>query len=101
MIRVQFKKFSFVDEVPTWLDPSVRAVPAAPFDGVDEGQGGITTRDIIDADMVAQLGSFAPGSEVYVESEDVTECLDDETVETEQTTRIWWLAVVLPPEAST
>ena len=42
MIRVQFKKFSHLDEAPTWLDPSVRAVSAAPFAAVDEGQGGIS-----------------------------------------------------------
>jgi len=95
MIRVQFKKFSRVDEIPTWLDPSVRAVPAESFEEVDEGQGGITTRDIIDTGMVAPVGSFPAGSEVYIESEDVTDCLDDETVEAEGASHIWWLARIM------
>jgi len=102
MIRVQFKKFSHLDEAPTWLDPSVRAVSAAPFAAVDEGQGGISAGDIIDPEMVAPVGSFAAGSEVYVESEDVTDCLDDETVESEQVTHIWWLArIMMDGEGST
>jgi hypothetical protein len=100
MIRVQFRKFSQPDETPTWLDGSVRAVPAEPFDDVDEGQGGITLGDIVDPAMIAQLDSFAVGSEVYVESEDVTDCLDDTDEATERETHIWWLATVMPVEVS-
>jgi len=95
MIRVAFNRFCKVDDFPSWLDATVRAVPAESFAEADEGSGGITTQDIIDTGMIAQLGSFAPGSEVYVESEDICDCLDDETVETEVATHIWWRARIM------
>ena len=96
MIRVQFQKFSEPDPVATWLDGSLRAVPAEPFVGdVDSGQGGITRADIVDATMMAPLSSFPVAAEVYVESEDAGDVLDDTDETTERQTRIWWRATVV------
>jgi hypothetical protein len=94
MIRVTFQRFSQPDPLPTWLDGSVRAVPTEPYDDIDDGQGGITARDIVDDASIARLDAFPVGADVYVESDDVTDCLEDETVETEAATRIWWLATI-------
>ncbi len=101
MIRVQFQRFSEPDPIPTWIDGSVRAVPAEPFQDVDDGQGGITRADIVDGAMIGPLDTFGAGAEVYVESEDVTDCLEDETAEAERSSHIWWLAKILPPGSPT
>jgi hypothetical protein len=98
MVRVQWKRFSEPDAAPTWLDGATRAVPRETFGDVDQGQGGITRSDIIDETMIAALDTFPAGAEVYIESEDATECLDDTDEETEKNTRIWWSATVLAPE---
>jgi hypothetical protein len=95
VVPVVFKRFAEPDPIPTWLDGSVRAVPAESFADVDQGQGGITRGDIIDDAMIAALDTFPFGVEVYIESEDTTDCLDDETPETEQSSHIWWRATVL------
>ena len=95
MIRVEFRPFSIPDPRPTWLDGSVRAVPAAPFVDVDEGQGGITRADIVDDAMIATIDRFPSGADVYVESDEPGDALDDETPESEQSTHIWWRATVL------
>lgn len=95
MVRVQFHRFSEPDPVPTWLDGSTRAVLAESFADVDQGQGGITRGDIVDDAMIAALDTFPPGAEVYVESDDATDCLFDETPETERPSHIWWRAVVV------
>ena len=99
MVRVRFQRYGDPDADPTWLDGSVRAAPAEPFLGdVDSGQGGITRSDIADETTIKALETFVAGSEVYIESEDVNECLDDTDVPTETATHIWWRAVVLAPE---
>jgi hypothetical protein len=96
MVRLQFRKFS--DPGPTWVDGSVLAVPAEPFDDVDQGQGGITHSDIADETVIAPVDRFPVGAEVYIESEDAEDCLFDETPEEERASRIWWRATVLAPE---
>lgn len=101
MVRVQFRRFSEPDPIQTWVDGATRAVPAAPFAEIDEGQGGITFADIVDEAMIAQLGTFGAGAEVYIESDDPTECLFDETREAEESSRIWWRAEILPREMLT
>jgi hypothetical protein len=101
VVRVQFQRFSEPDPVPTWLDGSVRAVAAAPFQDVDDGQGGITRADIVDETMVLPLDTFPTGAEVYVESEDATDSLFDETPEAERDSHIWWRAEILPREMPT
>jgi hypothetical protein len=98
MVRVQFKPFSEPNPAPTWLDGATRAVPGETFGDVDQGQGGITRSDIIDETMIAALSTFATGTEVYVESEDASDCLFDDDTEAERTSHIWWSATVLAPE---
>jgi hypothetical protein len=95
MIRVQFKRFGDADPMPTWLDADVRAVSAEPFAFVDAGQGGITQGDIDDQTLIAPLSTFPVGAEVYVESEDVSDVLDDTDTTTERDTHIWWRATIL------
>src|SRR5450755_862450 len=95
MIRVQFQKFGEADPVPTWLDGSVRAVPAEPFADVDSGQGGITLADIVDGSMIASLSTFSVDAGVYVESEDVTDFFDNAAATTESSTHIWWRAIIV------
>jgi hypothetical protein len=97
VVRVQFRRFSEPDPSPTWVDSETRAVPAEPFANVDEGQGGITFGDISDETMIAPLAAYAAGAEVYVESEDMTECLDDDTSDAERSSHIWWRAKILGP----
>ena len=94
MIRVVLKKFGEPDPVPTWLDSDVRAVPAASYCALDEGQGGVTRADIRTDDIVT-LDQFAPGDDVFVESEDPEDILDDTDVATEVETRIWWRATIV------
>ena len=101
MIRVEFHRFSQRDPRPTWLDGAVRAVPAAPFADVDSGQGGITRADIVDDAMIVTIDRFPSGADVYVESDEPSDALDDETPESEQSTRIWWRATVLGRGSST
>ena len=95
MIRVQYARVSERDPIPTWVDGSVRAVPAESFAEVDQGQGGITRGDIVDDAMISSLDTFLPGAEVYVESDDATDCLDDETPEAEKSSHIWWRATIV------
>lgn len=101
MVRVRFQHFGEADPIPTWLDGSVRAVPAEPLADVDDGQGGITRADILDDAMVLPLDTFPIGAEVYVESEDASDCLFDEDPEAERDSHIWWRAEVLPRELPT
>lgn len=101
MVRVQFQRFGEPDPIQTWVDGSVRAVPAEPFADLDSGEGGVTFADIVDEAMIAQIDTFAAGVEVYVESEDPAECLFDETPEAERDSHIWWLAEILPREMAT
>jgi hypothetical protein len=101
VVRVQFQRFGEPDPIPTWLDGSVRAVAVQPFADVDQGQGGITFADIVDEAMIIQLDAFGAGAEVYVESEDASDCLEDETSEAERDSHIWWRAEVLPREMPT
>jgi hypothetical protein len=63
--------------------------------------GGITTGDIKEGD-IRPLGSFMTGSEVYVESDDPEDCLDDTDEESQRKTHIWWLAEIslAPPALS-
>lgn len=101
MVRVQFHKFSDPDPMPTWVDGSLRAVPAEPFIDTDSGEGGITLGDITDETMIAALDTFPADAEVYVESDDASDCLDDSDEEIEKNTHIWWLGTVLAPEEVT
>jgi hypothetical protein len=101
VVRVQFRRFSELDPIQTWLDGSVLAVSAEPFEGVDSGEGGITRADILDDAMVLPLDTFPTGAEVYVESEDASDCLFDEDPEAERTSHIWWRAEILPKEIPT
>jgi hypothetical protein len=101
VVRVRLHHFGESDPIPTWIDGSVRAVPAEPFGGVDSGEGGITRADIVDEAMIAPLDTFPTSAEVYVESDDPAECLFDEDPEAECTSHIWWRAEILPGETPT
>jgi len=87
---------------PRVLSADARAVAAAPDLSVDEeadDPGGITRADIADGD-IRPVGTFEPGAEVYVESPDHEDVLDDTDETTEAETHIWWRAVILPPDVS-
>jgi len=93
MIRVLYARDSESDSPEVWLDGSVLAVAAEPYVDLDEGQGGVTRGDVNEED-IKTLDHFASGDEVFVESHDPEDVLDDETEELERNTRIWWRAFV-------
>ncbi len=90
MIRV---RFTANDPNEVWLDGSALAVAAEPYDALDEGQGGITRGDITDGDLKT-LADFEAGAEVFVESADADDVLDDTDEATERDTRIFWRAII-------
>ena len=94
MISVRYHRMCEVDTRETWLDGSVRTVPAATYADLDGGQGGIVRADI-GTDDIRTLADFGPGDEIFVESEDPTDCLDDTDVATEIESHIWWQAVIV------
>lgn len=88
-----------VDEPqPCWLDDSTAAVPAALYQHLDgdDGPGGITRGDILQAD-IGPLCCFNIGAEIYVESTDNEDVLDDTNETMESATRIWWRAILAEP----
>jgi hypothetical protein len=93
MIRVRYTRSHEKDSTEVWLDGSVAAALAEPYAAIDEGQGGITRSDIKDED-IKTLDTFEPGAEVFVESEDPEDILDDTDRESEVATRIYWRAVI-------
>jgi len=95
MIRVVYQRFGQPDPEPTWLDGSVRAVPAEPFADVDSGEGGITRADIADESLIKTLDTFESDADVYVESEDETDALFDDSPEVERSSHIWWRATIV------
>ncbi|MFI5297301.1 MAG: hypothetical protein ACHREM_04325 [Polyangiales bacterium] len=79
---------------PRPLPGDPRAVPAAPYAHVDDeagNPGGITRADVAD-EFIRALSGFEDGAEIFVESDDDGDVLDDEEAEG---TRIWWRAVVV------
>jgi hypothetical protein len=94
MIRIRYARSAEDDPSEVWIDGSVLAVGAEPYAELDEGQGGITRGDIKDGDLRA-LGTFEPGAEVFIESDDPTDVLDDTDTTTEQQTKIFWRAVLV------
>ena len=102
MPLVQFS-VSFDDKPkPRVLAAEARAVAAEPYLSVDEeagDPGGVTRADIADGD-IRPLGTFEDGAEVYVESPDPTDALDDTDESTDAETHIWWRAVILLPEVA-
>ena len=86
MIRV---RYTANDPNEVWLDGSALAVAAEPYVDLDEGQGGITRGDIMDADLKA-LADFEPGAEVFVESDDPNDVLDETDTATERASKIFW-----------
>ncbi len=93
MIRIRFTRDSENDSPEVWLDGSVLAVAAEPYVDLDEGQNGITRGDIKDADLKT-LDTFEPGAEVFIESEDADDVLDDSDEASERDTKIFWRAVI-------
>lgn len=96
MIRIRYTRMFDDDPTEVWLDGSIRAVAAAPYAHLDDGQGGVTFGDLKPEDVRA-LDTFASGAEVFVESEDPDDVLDDTDSTTEVVTRVWWRATVLGP----
>lgn len=97
MIRVRYTRF-LENEPDVWLDGSVRAVRAETYADLDDGQGGVTRADL-KTDDILTLDQFALRDDVFVESDDPTDVLDDTDIATEVETRIWWRAVIVGPEA--
>jgi hypothetical protein len=97
MIRVRFTRSAENDPTEVWLDGTILAVAAEPYAELDDGQGGITRGDIKDEDIRA-LDTFEPGSEVFVESDDPQDVLDDTDATTERETKIFWKAVLVQDE---
>jgi hypothetical protein len=82
-------------DTPVWLDTETRAVPAAPYAAIDQGHGGVTRADLRDDD-IRPLRTFEPGDEVFVESTDPEDVLDDADAQQENATRIYWRAMIVP-----
>jgi len=82
------------DDRPTQLPPERRAVLAESCAEYDIGQGGVTFEEVRPEDVQA-LGTFEVGSEVFIESPNVSDCLDDTDDDRATRTRIWWRAVVV------
>ena len=81
-------------ETPRLLPSDVRAVGAEPYLALEEAHGnpgGLTRADLLDND-IRPLGSFEDGDEIYVESDDPTDVLDDTDDDTIAATRVWWRA---------
>jgi hypothetical protein len=93
MIRVVLQRFGDPDPMPTWLDEGTLAVAAEPYAALDEGQAGVTRGDIKDAD-IKTLDQFEPGAEVFLESDDPTDVLDDTDEVTERAAKIFWRATI-------
>lgn len=77
---------------PRVIPADTRAVPAAPYQHIDDAAGnpgGITRADLDTVD-VRPLGTFEDGAEIYCEGEP-DDVLDDEDPEG---SRIWWRATV-------
>jgi hypothetical protein len=82
---------------PRVVAGGTRAVPADLYASVDEAAGnpgGVTRADLTDADIRA-LSEFVDGQEVYVESSEPADVLDDTDDTTATATRIWWRARVV------
>jgi hypothetical protein len=84
------------DDRPTELPGDTRAVMASAYAWCDIGQGGVTAEEIDLADVAAII-TYPVGSELFIESADPTDCLDDADATTVAATKIWWRAVVEPP----
>jgi len=94
MIRVRYTRSAVDDPTEVWIDGSVRAVHAGPYTDLDEGQAGITQGDL-KAEDIKTLDTFEPGSEVFVESDDASDVLDDTDATTERDSKIFWRARIL------
>jgi hypothetical protein len=82
-----------IDPRPTWLPGDARAVRAGPYVRLDNGQGGVVRGDI-NVEDIQHLAAFTAGEEVFVESEDEADVLDDTDDRMADDTRIWWRASV-------
>ena len=96
-VRVRYVVEFPSDDRPRELSPNTRAVLAESCAEYDVGQGGVTFEEIDPGDVRA-LGTFAIDSELFVESPNVSDCLDDMDDDTAARTRIWWRAVVVEVE---
>jgi hypothetical protein len=83
------KSVAHPESFVVWLPEETRAVAGEKYAHLDEGQSGITRADINDED-IRTLGSFKLGDDVFVESEEPDDCLDDSDEQREKDTRIWW-----------
>lgn len=97
MIRIRYTRTPDDDPTEVWIDGSVLAVAAAPYAELDDGQGGITRGDIKDED-IKTLDTFGPGAEVFMESDDSTDVLDDTDTTTERETKIFWRTTLVQDE---
>ena len=91
---VEFPK----DDRPRELPGDTRAVLAETCAEYDIGQGGVTFEEVSPED-VAPLSAYPNGSELFVESPNASDCLDDSTEDDSAVrTRIWWRAIVVDVE---
>jgi hypothetical protein len=82
------------DDRPTMIDGATNAVLAVTCAEFDMGQGGMTAEEV-DVDEVASLITFPLGSELFVESGDPNDVLDNATEETAAQSRIWWRIMIV------
>ena len=96
-VRVRYVVEFPNDDRPTELPSDTRAVFAESCAEYDIGQGGVTFEEI-DPDDVRPLATFPLGSELFIESSNPSDCLDDTDDETAAQTRIWWRVIVVGVE---
>jgi hypothetical protein len=84
------------DDRPTELPGDTRAVMASAYAWCDIGQGGVTAEEIDLADVAAII-TYPLGSELFVESDNPDDCLDDTNGATAAATRIWWRVITESP----
>ena len=85
---------SYRRQNPSHVEPDARAVSAERYGYVDDdagNPGGITRAEIGEGD-IRQLSEFGDATEVFVESEDPDDVLDDEDP---NGSRIWWRGTTL------
>jgi hypothetical protein len=96
VIRIRYTRSAEDDPTEVWIDEDTRAVRADSYASLDEGQGGITRAEI-KSDDLETLAKFGSGDDVFVESDDDTDVLDDTDIGSEIETRIWWRATIIGP----
>lgn len=89
MIRVRYVVAFQREDRPLDLPGDTGAVLAQLYKWCDIGQSAVTREEIHERD-VQPLGAFPIGSELFVESRDGRDSLDDTDAESTARTRIWW-----------